>query len=279
MFVWATQEAFQASIDERFILGAKLLVAEAELVECSGSKILDKHVRILNEPKRECLSSGRLHIKANTALVAVIHGEVASTRTRQPSGVVSTNRLDLKYIGTEVGKHKSRGWPHDHVRKLDDSDSSERLGGVHSRGVSITSIRRNDISSCLIAPTSRRMLHAIKDTSTWTASHSASGVDVLISEVGMRDGLQSLASIMPTEAKKAWIRMEAEAGVAELEVGFLCPQEPIAAARGHSGAGGLREGNRRALCGGAGSKFEGCRGCRKKRCPSHHASIFSKREP
>ena len=68
------------------------------------------------------------------------------------------------------------------------------------------------------------MLHAIKDTSTRTASHRASGVDVLISEVGMRDGLQSLASIMPTEAKKAWIRKEAEAGVAELEVGSFVPK-------------------------------------------------------
>ena len=64
------------------------------------------------------------------------------------------------------------------------------------------------------------MLQAIKDTST----RSASGFDVLISEVGMRDGLQSLASIMPTGAKKTWIRMEAEAGVAELEVGSFGPK-------------------------------------------------------
>lgn len=40
----------------------------------------------------------------------------------------------------------------------------------------------------------------------------------------MRDGLQSLASIMPTEAKKAWIRAEAEAGVPELEVGSFVPK-------------------------------------------------------
>ncbi len=47
--------------------------------------------------------------------------------------------------------------------------------------------------------------------------------DVTISEVGMRDGLQSLKSIMPTAAKKAWIDMQAAAGVPELEVGSFVP--------------------------------------------------------
>jgi hydroxymethylglutaryl-CoA lyase len=37
-------------------------------------------------------------------------------------------------------------------------------------------------------------------------SHShSSNTDVLISEVGPRDGLQSVASVMPTEHKKRWI--------------------------------------------------------------------------
>jgi hydroxymethylglutaryl-CoA lyase len=46
---------------------------------------------------------------------------------------------------------------------------------------------------------------------------------VLISEVGPRDGLQSVKSIMPTEAKKRWIRDEAAAGVPEIEVGSFVP--------------------------------------------------------
>ncbi len=46
---------------------------------------------------------------------------------------------------------------------------------------------------------------------------------VLISEVGPRDGLQSLKSIMPTAAKKAWIEAEAAAGVREIEVGSFVP--------------------------------------------------------
>lgn len=47
--------------------------------------------------------------------------------------------------------------------------------------------------------------------------------DVLVSEVGPRDGLQSIHSIMPLEAKKAWVSAEAAAGVREIEVGSFVP--------------------------------------------------------
>ena len=50
-----------------------------------------------------------------------------------------------------------------------------------------------------------------------------SEIDILVSEVGPRDGLQSIKAIMPTEAKKAWIKAEAEAGVPEIEVGSFVP--------------------------------------------------------
>ena len=48
-------------------------------------------------------------------------------------------------------------------------------------------------------------------------------VDVLVSEVGPRDGLQSIAPVMPLAAKKAWIAAEAAAGVREIEVGSFVP--------------------------------------------------------
>ena len=48
-------------------------------------------------------------------------------------------------------------------------------------------------------------------------------IDVLVSEVGPRDGLQSIRSIMPLEGKKAWISAEAAAGVSEIEVGSFVP--------------------------------------------------------
>lgn len=46
---------------------------------------------------------------------------------------------------------------------------------------------------------------------------------ILVSEVGPRDGLQSIKAIMPLEAKKAWIAAEAAAGVREIEVGSFVP--------------------------------------------------------
>jgi hydroxymethylglutaryl-CoA lyase len=46
---------------------------------------------------------------------------------------------------------------------------------------------------------------------------------VLVSEVGPRDGLQSIDRIMPLEAKKRWIAAEAAAGVREIEVGSFVP--------------------------------------------------------
>jgi hydroxymethylglutaryl-CoA lyase len=47
--------------------------------------------------------------------------------------------------------------------------------------------------------------------------------DILVSEVGPRDGLQSIKSIMPLEAKKSWISALAAAGVREIEVGSFVP--------------------------------------------------------
>ena len=47
--------------------------------------------------------------------------------------------------------------------------------------------------------------------------------DILISEVGPRDGLQSISRVMPTEAKCRWIAAEAAAGVREIEVGSFVP--------------------------------------------------------
>jgi len=50
-----------------------------------------------------------------------------------------------------------------------------------------------------------------------------SDIDILVSEVGPRDGLQSIKAIMPTAGKKAWIDAEAAAGVREIEVASFVP--------------------------------------------------------
>ncbi|OZI46210.1 hydroxymethylglutaryl-CoA lyase [Bordetella genomosp. 5] len=46
---------------------------------------------------------------------------------------------------------------------------------------------------------------------------------VLVSEVGPRDGLQSIAAVMPTHAKRRWIAALARAGLREIEVASFVP--------------------------------------------------------
>jgi len=52
-------------------------------------------------------------------------------------------------------------------------------------------------------------------------------IDILVSEVGPRDGLQSIASILPTELKNRWIRAQANAGFREIEVGSFVPAKVL----------------------------------------------------
>lgn len=50
-------------------------------------------------------------------------------------------------------------------------------------------------------------------------------IDILVSEVGPRDGLQSIRRAMPTEVKHRWIAALAAAGLREIEVGsFVSPK-------------------------------------------------------
>jgi hydroxymethylglutaryl-CoA lyase len=53
--------------------------------------------------------------------------------------------------------------------------------------------------------------------------------DIHVCEVGPRDGLQNAKHLMATEAKKAWIRALAEAGLREIEVGSFVPPKLIPA--------------------------------------------------
>ena len=48
-------------------------------------------------------------------------------------------------------------------------------------------------------------------------------IDILVSEVGPRDGLQNVKSIMPTDAKNRWIAALAGAGLREIEVASFVP--------------------------------------------------------
>ena len=52
-------------------------------------------------------------------------------------------------------------------------------------------------------------------------------IDVIVREVGLRDGLQIHPTFMPTERKIAWIQAEAAAGVGEIEVTSYVPPKLI----------------------------------------------------
>ena len=58
---------------------------------------------------------------------------------------------------------------------------------------------------------------------TQTESASRLPRQVVIREMGLRDGLQSIATVMPTEHKIEWIRAAYEAGQREIEVGSFVP--------------------------------------------------------
>ena len=52
-------------------------------------------------------------------------------------------------------------------------------------------------------------------------------IDVIVREVGLRDGLQIHPTFMPTESKIAWVEAEAAAGVREIEVTSYVPPKLI----------------------------------------------------
>jgi hydroxymethylglutaryl-CoA lyase len=56
-----------------------------------------------------------------------------------------------------------------------------------------------------------------------------SQIDVLVSEVGPRDGLQMASAVMPTEFKKRWIAAAVEAGLREIEVCSFVPPKVVPA--------------------------------------------------
>ena len=53
----------------------------------------------------------------------------------------------------------------------------------------------------------------------------ATDIDILVSEVGPRDGLQSVKAVMPTALKLQWLSALAASGLREIEVGsFVSPK-------------------------------------------------------
>jgi hydroxymethylglutaryl-CoA lyase len=73
----------------------------------------------------------------------------------------------------------------------------------------------------MIVPIVRLSFYLMEQTSPSTPSRQSP--DVLISEVGPRDGLQSVQATMPTADKCRWIDALVAAGLREIEVGSFVP--------------------------------------------------------
>ncbi|MGB3289008.1 MAG: hydroxymethylglutaryl-CoA lyase [Burkholderiaceae bacterium] len=61
------------------------------------------------------------------------------------------------------------------------------------------------------------------DTASFAPSSKTWPASAVVREVGLRDGLQSIAAILPTEHKKTWIAAAHAAGQHEIEVGSFVP--------------------------------------------------------
>ncbi len=57
-----------------------------------------------------------------------------------------------------------------------------------------------------------------------------------VREVGLRDGIQNIKTVVPTDLKLAWIKAEVAAGVRDIEVcSFVPPKAPAAIRRRRGG--------------------------------------------
>src|SRR5438105_10008685 len=65
--------------------------------------------------------------------------------------------------------------------------------------------------------------HRCRDIRDSNIGRTRMAEGIQIREVGMRDGLQSIAAVMPTETKLAWLDAEYAAGVREIEVSSFVP--------------------------------------------------------
>src|SRR5437762_11178596 len=65
------------------------------------------------------------------------------------------------------------------------------------------------------------------DTEQMTTHTQSAPRQAVIREVGLRDGLKSIATILPTFAKREWIQAAYAAGQREIEVGSLVPAKQL----------------------------------------------------
>jgi hydroxymethylglutaryl-CoA lyase len=95
-----------------------------------------------------------------------------------------------------------------------------RKSAAFGIGFSFWRLRTDDAELHIKARLSRR---AEKEEVRMAQTKSSLPPRVVIREVGLRDGLQSISTILPTEHKRDWIREAHAAGMREIEVGSFVP--------------------------------------------------------
>jgi len=119
MLVRPGQKTLFRTINQTRILFRQHLVTEPEPVHRAGPEIFDDHVGIFCKAQRDVAPFFGLQINAQTALIAVVHGEVAGPGTGQVPRRVACDRFDLDHIGTHIGEDHAGRRPHDHVGELE----------------------------------------------------------------------------------------------------------------------------------------------------------------
>ncbi len=129
-------EARDLAVDDAWVDGGDLLVAEPEALERARLEVRDHHVRALAQPTCELAVGGVAEVEDDRALVAirgmVVGGAALRIRRRRPaSRVVAVRRLDLDDVGAQVAERLRDERAREHPGQVDDAQAVQC--GSHGR--------------------------------------------------------------------------------------------------------------------------------------------------
>ena len=121
VLIRTAEKALFGAIDQARIIHRERVVAEPQTIHRTVAEVLHHDIRPGAQPLRDVQTLWRLKIETKTFLVAVVHGEVARTRTRQVPRRVPSDRLDTDHLGAKFDQDSPDCGTHDHVGELDDA--------------------------------------------------------------------------------------------------------------------------------------------------------------
>ena len=104
--------------------------AEPELVHHAGPVVLDDDVALGGQVLGELQSRGCFEVDDDAFLAAVDRKEVVALavahRREAASFVADTRRLDLDYLGAQIGQRQARGGPRQHPGEIEHAHAGKR---------------------------------------------------------------------------------------------------------------------------------------------------------